>query len=730
MTMAFRANKMYAAVSAIIAASTLGGAVKVNAEQVLELEEVIVSAEYRAESIQDLSLAITAIDGDELLKTGIIGIEEAITTMPSVEERTGRGDGGFFIRGVGSRFGGIDAGVATYVDGVYQSRGNVTNFATVDVSDVSVLRGPQGTLYGRGANGGAINLVTNNPVIGEVEGYISAGLGNYSNQHIEGAVNIPLGEKLALRAAAVKNQRDGFLDNDLDDADSQALRVKLLAEPNEDLSVLMSVEYFENNAKGYGNVFLPAEDWIGIPYENTPFPFFAPVCGGLEAEVGPPGGPTETVQLPDCDPSQETENLNVTAQLNYNIDEFANLTVIAAYQDFSNNYTQVFSGVYEEGDVPLEQTSLEARLVSNTDGAIEWVAGVFWMEHDLSGFRTEGTFGQTSNDQSVNTTQAVYGQSTFNVSENLRLIAGLRYTEEEDETLLSTVASETGETVFLDEPQDASKVTWKFGAEMDLGDSSLLYATVSTGFTRGGTDLSQFTGLPYRWEEETVTAYEIGSKNQLFDKSLQLNAAIFYYDWEDYHLDFPFGSLEAGTFETRTQNVDGSTSIFGVEVEGAYLISEQNSMEFSATYNKSEFADGEIFINGVQDFLGNDLDPVDMGGIQLAYAPEFTANLSFSQNIFEGLEAKIALDYNDGYWTAIERFNTDGSQNNSFNQGSYTLWNATLTYEPADGNYSVSVYGKNLTDEVIVGQANSAGPNVVGVLQNPRTYGITARYNF
>jgi iron complex outermembrane receptor protein len=211
---------------------------------------------------------------------------------------------------------------------------------------------------------------------------------------------------------------------------------------------------------------------------------------------------------------------------------------------------------------------------------------------------------------------------------------------------------------------------------------------------------------------------------------LQLNGSIYYYDWQDYHLDFPFGSVEEGTFETRTQNVDGSSTIFGIELEGVFLITERSRLSFSSTYNKSEFADGEIFINGVEDFFGNPLPAIDMGGIALPYAPELTASLNFTQTIVDGLTATIGMDYNDGYWTAIERFNADGSEDQRFFQDSYTLWNANLSYEPAGGNYSITLYGKNLSEEVIVGQANQAGPNVVGVLQNPRTYGISARYNF
>lgn len=696
------------------------------------VEEVIVTAEFREESIQDMSLSVTAVSGEALRDTGTMGLEEAVTTMPSVEERTGRGDGGFYIRGVGSRFAGINGAVSNYVDGVYQSRGNVSNFAAMDVSRIEVLRGPQGTLYGRGANGGAVNLITNDPVIGEFEGYVNVGFGDYSDQHLEGALNIPISDSVAIRVAAVLDSHDGYLDNDLDDADSKAARIKLLAQPTDNLSFLLSVEEFRNDANGYGNVFVPTDDWIGIPYEGVPFPFFAPACGNGTFPVGPPGGPTMPVTLPACDPNQDTDNTGIRAQVDYDAGPVA-VTGIYGYQDYTSQYRQVFSGIFEEGFVPLEQQSLEVRLSSNTDGPVEWVAGVFWLEHDQSGSRTAGTFGTTQTDLNVNTTTAVFGQGTFNVADRLRLIAGLRYTDEEQESLVALAGVGLNEEV-----TETSKTTWKVGAEYDLAANSLLYGTVSTGFTRGGQGLSQLTGGLYFWDEETVTSYEIGTKNVLMDGALQLNGALYYYDWEDFQLNFPIGSPNAGNFETRTQNVDGSTSIFGIELEGTYLITDSTRLDFSATYNNSKFAEGEIFINGFFQNLSPPgappmlvpLDPIDMTDIDLPYAPRFTSTLRLSQELLEGLTLSVGLDHNDGYWTAIERFNNDGSLKDNFWQENYTIWNASLSYEPDGGQWSVSVYGKNLSEELVIGQSNQAGPNVVGVLQNPRTYGITASYRF
>jgi iron complex outermembrane receptor protein len=496
--------------------------------------------------------------------------------------------------------------------------------------------------------------------------------------------------------------------------------------------LLFAVEEFRNDAKGYGNVFVPADDWIGIPYEGVPFPFFAPACGNGTFPVGPPGGPTTDVTLPPCDPRQNTDNTSVTARADYDAGPVS-FTAIYGYQDYTSEYRQVFSGIFEEGYVPLEQQSLELRLASLAEGPFEWVAGAFWMEHDQSGSSTSGTFGDTQSDLNVNTTTAIFGQGTYSTSDTFRLIAGLRYTSEEQKSLVDLVGVGLNE-----ELTDTSKVTWKAGIEMDVSEDSLLYATASTGFTRGGQGLSQLTGELYFWDEETVTAYEIGSKNRFQDGALQLNAAFFFYDWEDYQLDFPTGSPDSGDFETRTQNVAGSTSITGIEIEGIYLITDRTRLDFSATYNNSEFADGEVYINGYQENVAPPgqppvfvpLDPINMSGIDLPYAPGVTATLRLDQDITTDLRIAVEFDYNDGYWTAIERFNNDGSLKDNFWQESYTLWNAGLFYEPDDADWSISLYGKNLSEEVVIGQSNNAGPNVVGVLQNPRTYGITATYRF
>lgn len=202
------------------------------------LEEIIVTAQRRSESLQDTALAISAVGGEKMRSQGVTNLADAIQTTPSVELWSSNLGGGFTIRGVGTRIPGVDSPTSTYSDGVFQSRAEVTNFAFVDVNRIEVLRGPQGTLYGRNAMAGAVNVITNNPSMEDFEASLNVQAGNYSSHHVEAVVNAPLGETAAARLVAVKDYHDGYLSNDLDDADSQAVRLKVLVEPSETVSLL------------------------------------------------------------------------------------------------------------------------------------------------------------------------------------------------------------------------------------------------------------------------------------------------------------------------------------------------------------------------------------------------------------------------------------------------------------------------------------------------------------
>jgi len=681
------------------------------AQQESGIEKIIVTSERRSENIQDMGTAIATISGEELLENGMNNLVDAITSMPAVEQQQSNSNGVFYVRGVGSRFPGVDTSVATYSDGVFQSRGEVTNFSFVDVDRIEVLRGPQGTLYGRNSIGGAVNIITKNPDLDENGGSINVQAGNYDAHHIEGVANVVLGENTAVRAVMIKDAHDGYLGNGLSDADTLAARVKLLTKPTENVSVLVGVEYFENGGKGVGNGPITA-GFEGLPFSENGGNVLG--CGTAPFSTGDP-----------CVPFNDVENLNVFAEIDVELD-FATLSFLPSYQDFSSENNQIFGAFFEKANTPFEQKSMEVRLVSNHEGPLEWVAGLYWYDADSSGKIVKNPlFGDSEVELSTNTSQAIYGQATYSLDDDLRIIAGLRHTTDEFET--ATTVNFTGSEVSLVGGEEYSKVTWKLGGEYDVAENSLLYLSASNGFKQGGVSVGGQTGNVHTWDPEEILAYEFGSKNRSDDGNLQLNLTAFYYIWENYVGNAPTFTEFNGevVVELLTVNLPGETKIYGLELEGVALAGEDGRFDFSATLNKSAFADTV--------FNGENLD-----GRTINHAPEFTASIAYSHtwdiSNTGTITANINAKYNDGYWLDLQRSNTEQPWDTA-KQESYTLVNASLRYEPLDYDWWVTIYGRNLTEEVVHNQASPGGPPgsgapLVGVVGNPRTFGVSATYEF
>lgn len=673
------------------------------------IEKIIVSSERRTESTQEMSVAISTVTGKDLLANGSSDLVSAIVLMPSVEQQQSNRSGGFYVRGIGSRFPGVDTSVATYSDNVFQSRGEVTNFSFVDVERIEVLRGPQGTLYGRNSIGGAVNIISKNPELGENNGSVNVQVGNYGAYHVEGVANVALNESTALRAVVVKDKHDGYLDSGLNDADTSAGRIKLLTEPNENVSLLLGIEYFKNGGLGIGNgVFNTGFKGLSFTEEGN--------------TIGGCGEGTDRL----CIPFTDTKNINIYAELDINLD-WATLSFLPSYQDFSSVYTQIFGTILEDSDTPFKQKTMEVRLVSNDDGDLEWVTGLYWYKGDASGQIVDNAlFGAETVGIDINKSSAVYAQATYSLSETLRLIGGLRYTK--DQFDLDTLVNYVDRSETLAASEEYSKTTYKAGLEYDIAAESLLYASVSTGFKQGGSTISGSTGTIFSWKPETIIAYELGSKNRFNDGTLQLNLAAFYYNWKNYVADAPvFTDFEGETvIEVVKQNIPSTTTLFGLELEGIWLLSDNDRLQFSVTKEKSEFGDASF-------------DGEELGGRELNHAPSDTASLGYNHTwelannsiVVANFDAK----YNSGYWLDLHRSGDDGAGQPWFTakQAPYVLFNASLRYEPQDTNWWLSLYVKNITNEVVHNQANPGGPPptpLMAVVGAPRTFGISATYQF
>lgn len=407
------------------------------------IEEVIVTAQRRAQSLQDAALAVQSFDTDTLTQSGIESATDLGLLSPALGISAGGGPlASFFVRGVGALTVNplTDSAIAQNVDGVYLGRSSgAAGQALFDLERVELLKGPQGTLYGRNATGGVVNYIPNKPVLGENSGYMQAEVGNYSKLGLQGAANIAVSDDVAIRISGNKLERDGFSDDGTNDQDSFGLRGQLLFNASDKLSIRLAVDHSEVSGKGAGgDLYGTYSNDTGSLSEFTPT--------GLPIDSGPSDAGANAIRegvlhTPSFAPFQPIDGEDLyqdiswtgfSAEINYQTD-VGTLTFIPAYRESEQDYQ--FSG---PGFAPAKtaeennQTSFELRFATDLDGPLNGILGAFHVEEEIS---TSTVFAQNyaspiQNYDNGGDSWAVFAQGTFDLSETFRLNAGVRYTED------------------------------------------------------------------------------------------------------------------------------------------------------------------------------------------------------------------------------------------------------------------------------------------------------------
>ena len=407
------------------------------------IEEVIVTAQRRAQSLQDAALAVQSFDTDTLTQSGIESATDLGLLSPALGISAGGGPlASFFVRGVGALTVNplTDSAIAQNVDGVYLGRSSgAAGQALFDLERVELLKGPQGTLYGRNATGGVVNYIPNKPVLGENSGYMQAEVGNYSKLGLQGAANIAVSDDVAIRISGNKLERDGFSDDGTNDQDSFGLRGQLLFNASDKLSIRLAVDHSEVSGKGAGgDLYGTYSNDTGSLSEFTPT--------GLPIDSGPSDAGANAIRegvlhTPSFAPFQPIDGEDLyqdiswtgfSAEINYQTD-VGTLTFIPAYRESEQDYQ--FSG---PGFAPAKtaeennQTSFELRFATDLDGPLNGILGAFHIEEEIS---TSTVFAQNyaspiQNYDNGGDSWAVFAQGTFDLSETFRLNAGVRYTED------------------------------------------------------------------------------------------------------------------------------------------------------------------------------------------------------------------------------------------------------------------------------------------------------------
>ncbi|QHD69577.1 TonB-dependent receptor [Sphingobium yanoikuyae] len=706
--------------------------------------EIVVTAQRRSENLQKTALAVNVIGGNDLIRSGVSQAQDLSRLIPALKLSNGGGGGTqVTIRGIGS-FNGLpfaEPGVATNLDGVYLARSGSSNGLFYDLERVEVLKGPQGTLYGRNATAGAVNIITRKP---SRDFELQAGMevGNYGKMRGDLAVNVPIEGLGALRVAGVVSRQEGFLESGYQDDDTNAVRAQISFDRGGPFTALLSADYSHLGGKGSGGVFALSEtDFV------SPDPRLGPsrdgsnailqnvsslITGGLNPNLLPPFKEDGFVDI---------TNWGLAATLNYDFGGIM-LTALPAYRRNEAHYLHYNGGFPTSSDEYSKATSVEVRLASTDNNAsLQWMLGGYYFNEDLNLGLTAfqgAAYGETRpalKTQSL----AAFGQVTYALSAAFRLTGGLRYTNEKK--------SMSGERGFQDPPLgvgfpvtyipligriDDDSVTWKAGLEIDAGSASLLYANVATGFKAGGFFSSQ---PPNTTKPERLTAYTIGAKNRLFDNKLQVNLEGFYWKYSDKQVSH-IGPVRPVGFDLITENA-GSAEVYGVEVDLVWqpTINDRFAANIQHTQSKYlEFTYSQTTLTGPPQTtcaispLSATSVTVDCAGRPLPRAPKWTLNLSYLHT-FEIGEAK--LDALIG--TRIESRSVLGEEylDGQYQQG-YMMSNASLTWRGPEDRYSVAVYIDNIENETL--KATSFVQPIVGLpvvtLEAPRTYGIRARFNF
>ncbi|MDP1736200.1 MAG: TonB-dependent receptor [Caulobacter sp.] len=702
--------------------------------------EIIVTAQKRAENLQDVPGAVTAVSGAVLEERGIDDIQDFVSLVPNTVFSNNRTQYRITLRGLSMTdltTQGGEARVAYHVNGVYLGMTGDIAGTFYDVERVEVNRGPQGTLFGRNSVAGTVNVVTRAPT-DEFSGYLDAEIGNYSTANLDGAISGPLGEGISGRLAFQSRNREGYDLNvptgvGINDQNTQAVRGTLRFEPTTNFTATFYGSYFQERDRA-------SAMFVGVGVAGaTPLTELLTPAGQIRD-----GDPRHNFsgQLPLNDKEAYGVGLDATIDLGGGF----SLTSVTSFYDSEIN------GHVDTGDsIPLiktnqtetaQQLSQEFRLDAdfqrwrftvgagyyNQDYEMSTING-FWgdagvflgIPGSLPGVFTQGfTLGGNLETQSI----AVFGQATFDITDNTSITVGARYTEE-DKGLSGEFFDFNVSTPYVPNPVhvggfNSDSVSYddfspRVTIEHKIGPDLLIYAIYAQGFKAGGFNVG---GLSAPYLPEHLTNYEAGFKFDSADGRLRLNGAGFFYNYTDMQV------VQAGFASNSNVNA-GEAELYGVELELAWVPVDGLEFDLGAATLHSEFTQFDTF-----DPTGQLPGLLSLAGNRLPGTPEYT--LSYGVQYTWDAAGGAVTARADG--RTISDVFYDQFNRAPMNADESTILNASLRWENSDGRVSVTGFIRNITDELYVNGAFMNGGAVGWVIDGsydpPRTYGVRLGVDF
>ena len=723
-------------------------------DTVTEEEELVVTARRTEESLQEVPASVSAFSEQQLQRLGATDATSLQGAVPNLNIVQGRGSSNatnIYIRGVGQpdALQTFDPAVGFYVDGVYYSRIRGTQMDLLDIERVEVLRGPQGTLYGKNTIGGASSIITRRPGQ-DPHGLFQVTAGDYGQLESRIAASGPLTDTLAIGGVLFGASRDGYVTNpvtneEYNNRNAWGGRFQAAWDPASNFNVDFSVDYAEeDNALTMGQAVSSLTTIVGVPIPAGAVPSPLPEFNFTARAT--PGLPN----------SSEMTHWGSSLRASWELSDNLTLRSISAYRNLNyTDYVDIDATFLELGDVLVDvdqdQVSQELQAIWEGD---RWttIGGLFYLREnvgshqeayadDLLGtFLGGGTFTRTVDDDLQTTSMAAYVNATYQLTDRLSVSGGLRYTEEEKDYFrtTSTFSSNALFTANPARPPVNINDTWDdisglISIDYQLTDDFLLYGRVAQGFKSGGFNgRANNPGEEAPYDPETVTSYEAGFKSDWFDNTLRANFAVFYNDYRDFQARVSNLTTDPGSglpsIELTVLNA-GQLEISGAELELSYRPVEALTLDAQIGYLNAEYGEFE------------DLRFTSFGNSRAfqtpAFSPEWTSRFGAAYTWDVGAEGSVVLA-GSARFRSRQALAVDNTITNSTTeiaglfQDDYWLYDASLTWNVND-IFSIAVQGRNLSDEVYKtdGQEFSSVGNIRTVYYGaPQTTSIvfTARY--
>ena len=743
------------------------------AQESLLMEEITVTAQKREQGQQDVGIAITAISGDQLRALGYTNAQEVTALAPGVSTIQPNGEANYAIgiRGVANNdfVTNVESPVALYVDEVYISQMSGAGFLLFDIERVEILRGPQGTLFGRNATGGLVHYITKKPSQ-EFEGYGSLSYGRWNRIKVQGGVTAPISDSLSMRVSVATHQGDGYIENreipgsKLNNANEVAGRIQLLFELSENASLLLNARFGDQDIRtGF------------FEYVSAVFPDSTPTPGVPNSNLGGYEDTDGDVYAGDYDfqGKNDLKTRGYSATLNWDFGA-AKLTSITDYQTVDRDYiedsdaspTSYFNFFLTTN---TEQFSQELRLAGERDG-MKWVAGFYYMDLDVND--SNGIIGPYWDDLlplfglppgseiGVNailnpyTTQtetwSVFGQLEFDLSDTLTAVGGFRWIEEDktheyrsifvgfDPAATSALDPRVEEVFDGVDPYSGTRDDGNWSARIQLGyhpsDDLLFYASWNRGVKSGGFNAPILPTAEFVTDElmnygpEKLDAYEVGTKWDFADGKARLNLAAYYYDYKDYQA-FSILVLDTFALNAQSKNKGFEAEFLAAPVQGLDLL-------LGVAYTDAKVTDVPGVTIDVETPLGPVLAIVPGATLTPVQTPKWNYNGLVRYEVPMG-GGSLALQA-DFQYRSKHFFNL--LQTPASVENGYSIFNASATWFAPGENWSLRFFIQNLTDEEYLVQTFDLSGNIdnggvfVGMIEQyygrPRSYGVNVTYSF